>query len=98
MASSTHADVLVPEGLDVTLVAAPMARPGRGLIRARALRALETEVGVLRGNGTRTIVLIPNDDVLAAAEGFPRSQPGANIVEAARQQTITAFKDMQSGR
>ncbi len=96
VASSTHADVLVPEALDVALIAAPMARPGRGLIKARARRALDAEVARLQANGTRTLVLIPDASVLTAAEGFPRSSPaaGAEIVEAARRQTISAFRSL----
>lgn len=100
VASSTHADLLVPEALDVALIAAPMARPGRGPIRVRARRALETEAQRLRDNNTRTLILIPNDQVMAAAEGFPRSRPsaGAEIVEAARRQTVAAFNELQAGR
>lgn len=93
VASSTHAETLLPESHDIALIAAPMARPGRGPIRARARRALARETEALQTNGTRTIVLIPDSTVLAAAEGFPRSRPdaGADIIEAARKQTIAAF-------
>lgn len=100
VASSTHADILLPEDLDITLISAPMARPGGGPIRARARRTLDAEVEMLKRNGTRTIVVIPNDAVLSAAEGFPRQRPDAanDIVEAARQQTIAAFAERRPHR
>lgn len=95
VASSTHADVLVPEGLDIALISAPTAQPGGGPIRARARRKLDAEVRVLAETGTRTIVVTPDAAVLAAADGFPRRRPdaAAAIVEAARQQTVTAFAE-----
>ena len=94
VASSTHADTLVPEGHDIVLVSAPTARPGRGPVRARARRMLERETGDLRAAGSRPLVLVPDDDVMRAAEGFPRQRPDAatDIVEAARRQTVMAFK------
>ncbi len=93
VASSTHAEKLVSENLDVTLISAPAARAGGGPIRRRARRSLETETEALGQNSTRTIVVIPDDAVLAAADGFPRQRPAAaaDIVEAARLQTIAAF-------
>ncbi len=95
VASSTHADILVPESHDVVLISAPTAKPGGGPIRARARRMLETEAASLRADGSRTLVLVPDENVLAAAEGFPRRRPDAasDIVEAARQQTIEAFEN-----
>ncbi len=94
--SSTHADILVAERLDVVLISAPSARPGGGPIRARARRTLENEVGALRAAGSRTRVLVPDGRVLTAAEGFPRQRPdaAAAIVEAARVQTVAAFRDL----
>ena len=93
VASSTHADALVGEHLDVALISAPSARGGGGPLRARARRSLEREERLLRDSGVRTRVLVPDELVLAAAEGFPRRRPeaAADIVEAARQQTIAAF-------
>ncbi len=97
VASSTHADSLVPEALDIVLVSAPMARAGGGPIRARARRTLDDEVAQLHHNDTRTLVLSPDETVAAAAEGFPRRRPeqGAEIVEAARAQTIAAFATLR---
>ncbi|MEM9608464.1 MAG: patatin-like phospholipase family protein [Actinomycetota bacterium] len=93
--SSTHADALLPEQHDIALVAAPMTRPGGGPLRARARRRLDDEVAALRAAGTSTLVLTPDEDTLAAAEGFPRQRPeaGADIVAAARRQTVTAFRN-----
>lgn len=100
VASSTHADVLVPESLDVVLISAPSARDGGGPVRARARRSLASEERALRAGGARTLVLTPNDSVLAAADGFPRSNPGAavDIVEAARRQTVQAFAGVNPRR
>ena len=101
VASSTHADVLVPEAHDVVLIAAPMTRPGRGPIQTRARRRLAAEVRDLRASGhTRTLVLSPDEAVLRAAEGFPRQRPdaGVDIVAAARDQTISAFAALRAER
>lgn len=97
VASSTHAETLVPEAHDVVLISAPTARAGSGPIRARARRALSREAAALRSTGSRTLVLVPNDRVLAAAEGFPRRRPEAAgvIVEEARRQTVAAFAERQ---
>lgn len=98
VASSTHADTLASERLDVVLISAPSARPGGGPIRSRARRALRNEDESLRASGSRTRVLVPDGHVLAAAEGFPRRRPEAatDIFEAARRQTIAAFRDLPS--
>ncbi|MEM7271521.1 MAG: patatin-like phospholipase family protein [Actinomycetota bacterium] len=100
VASSTHADVVAAEGHDVVLIAAPMARPGRGPIRARARRTLDDEVRTIRAAGSRTLVLRPDAAALEAADGFPRTRPdaGSAIVEAARQQTIEAFRTVRERR
>jgi NTE family protein len=94
VASSTHADTLVGEQVDVALISAPSARSGGGPLRARARRSLEREDELLRASGALTRILVPSDEVLEAAEGFPRKRPeaAADIVEAARQQTIAAFR------
>lgn len=98
VASSTHADTLVPEGHEIALISAPSARPGGGPIRARARRMLEREASALRATGSRTLILTPNDVVMQAAEGFPRQRPEAahDIVEAARRQTTSAFASFLS--
>ncbi len=93
VASSTHAHLLVGEQLDVVLISAPSARSGIGPVRARARRSLQDETAALRAAGTRTVTLVPDAGVLQAAEGFPRKRPeaAADIVEAARRQTVAAF-------
>lgn len=98
VASSTHAHTLVPEHLDVVLISAPSARGGGGPLRARARRSLANEDESLRASGSRTRILIPDAHVLQVAEGFPRQRPhaAAEIVEAARRQTVAAFKDLRS--
>ena len=96
VASSTHAHTLVAEQLDVILISAPSARNGGGPLRARARRSLENENESLRAAGSQTRILIPDNHVLQAAEGFPRKRPqaAADIVEAARRQTVAAFNDL----
>ena len=95
VASTTHAHTLVSEQLDVILISAPSARNGGGPLRARARRSLASENESLRTAGSRTRIVVPDDDVLRAAEGFPRRRPhaAADIVEAARRQTVAAFRD-----
>ena len=98
VASSTHADTLVAEQLDVVLISAPSARSGGGPLRARARRSLRNEDELLRASGSRTRILVPDNHVLAAAEGFPRQrlEAAADIVEAARKQTVAAFRGIAS--
>ncbi len=93
VASSTHADLLVPEVHEVVLISAPMAREGGGPIRARARRTLVQEHDKLVNAGSRPLILTPDAEVLAAADGFPRRRPQAAtaIVDAAKRQTIDAF-------
>ena len=100
VASSTHADTLVGEQVDVALISAPSARSGGGPLRARARRSLENEDQLLRASGAQTRILVPSDEVLEAAEGFPRKRPeaAADIVEAARRQTVAAFRDVPPSR
>lgn len=100
VASATHADTLIPEAPGTVLISSPMTRPGRGPIRARARRQLAKETRALEAAGARTVVLEPDATVLAAAEGFPRANPGAGraIVDAARRQTIAAFADSHPSR
>ena len=99
VASSTHADTLVSECLDVALISAPTARAGGGPIRARARRTLDAERRSLEEAGTRTLVVVPDETVLEAAVGFPRRSGAAiEIVDAARRQTVAAFDRWSSAR
>ena len=93
VASATHADLLTAERHGMVLISSPMTRPGRGLVRARARRQLTREVRSLRDVGSQTVVVAPDEHIMAIADGFPRTNPnaGADIVEAARDQTIAAL-------
>jgi predicted acylesterase/phospholipase RssA len=93
VASATHADLLVPRSLDRVLISSPMTRPGRGLVRSRARRQLAAEVEALRRSGAHTVVVSPDEAVMALAEGFPRTNrdAGPRIVAAARRQTLEAL-------
>lgn len=94
VASATHADLLVPFALDTVLVASPMTRPGRGLVRRRARRQLRVEVARLAAAGTSVVVVEPDEAIMAVADGYPRHTPdaGPRIVEAARRQTVEAVE------
>lgn len=93
VASSTHANLLVDQGFDHVVIAAPMARPGWGPVKIRARRKLRNDRAALEAAGASTVTLIPDEGVLADAEGFPRTNPdaGAAIVDAARRQTVAAI-------
>ncbi len=93
VASATHAHLLADERHGMVLISSPMTRPGRGLVRARARRQLDREVRHLAETGTQTIVVSPDERVMAIADGFPRTNPGAGpaIVAAARDQTVAAL-------
>lgn len=92
-ASSTHADLLAEDGGEVAVVSSPMTRPGNGPVRRRARRQLAAEVARLRDAGVRTLVLEPDAEVMAIADGFPRSNPeaGQAIADKARTMTVAAF-------
>ncbi len=94
VASATHADLLAPSTFDTVLVASPMTRPGRGLIRRRARRQLRAEVEQLAATGSTVVVVEPDEAIMAVADGYPRHAPdaGPRIVEAARQQTVEAIE------
>lgn len=91
--SATHADLLLGQGISTALVSSPMTRPGGGPIKRRARRQLRQELGRLNRAGIRTVVVEPDEEIMAVAEGFPRQNPeaGPAVVAAARAQTIEAF-------
>lgn len=106
VASATHAELAVESpstvggngaapdrGPSVVVISSPMTRPGRGVVRSRARRQLAIEIAAVRRSGAATVVLEPNDEIVALAAGYPRSNPAAGpaIVAAARAQTITAL-------
>jgi len=94
VASATHADLLTPSTFDTVLVASPMTRPGRGLVRRRARRQLRAEVEQLTATGSTVLVVEPDEAIMAVADGYPRHAPdaGPRIVEAAKQQTVEAIE------
>ncbi len=94
VASATHADLLTSSAPDTVLVASPMTRPGRGLVRRRARRQLRTEVQQLTAAGSTVVVVEPDEAIMAVAEGYPRHAPdaGPRIVAAAKQQTVEAIE------
>ena len=94
VASATHADLLAPSAFDTVLVASPMTRPGRGLVRRRARRQLRNEVERLADAGSNVLVVEPDEAIMAVADGYPRHAPdaGPRIVEAAKRQTVEAIE------
>lgn len=100
VASATHAASLADQGLDLVLVSLPMARPGAGLNRHRARRQLVAERAVLSKAAVHTLVLTPTRAILGLADGYPRRRPeaGADIVDAARAQTVAAFASLDARR
>ncbi|MEL7155514.1 MAG: patatin-like phospholipase family protein [Actinomycetota bacterium] len=93
VASATNAELLVPLALALVLIASPMTRPGGGPVKRRARRHLQRERTRLEDAGTRTVVVEPDADFMAQAEGFPRERPevGPQLVATARKQTIEAL-------
>lgn len=75
--SSTHADLLVGSGVDMAIVAAPMAKPSRRLFARQARRQLASEVSSLERVGITAVVVEPSAAAMEAARGFPRRRPEA---------------------
>lgn len=94
VASSTHADLLRDEAHELTVVSAPMARPGGGLMRVWARYHLAAELERLRRAGRETLVFTPDARVVDAAQGYPydRRDTRDAIVEAARRQVLEAVR------
>ena len=104
VASATHADLLESDS-DTVIVSSPMTRPPapgkrRGPVRRRAQRQLDREVAVLRSMGTKVVVLTPDQAVMTAADGYPRSNPGAGAatVAAASRQATRLIKEQLTAR
>ncbi|MEM7322133.1 MAG: patatin-like phospholipase family protein [Actinomycetota bacterium] len=94
VASATHAHLLADHGLDLVIVSSPMTRPGRGPVKLRARRQLKAEVSTLTRNGTRVVVVEPDEAIMTVADGFPRQNPerGSDIIDAARAMTVEALQ------
>lgn len=73
-----------------------MSRAGGGWVRARARRRLGSELASLHAAGCRTIVLVPDDAVIRAADGYPnrRREARYDIGTAARQQTLGVLREL----
>ncbi len=99
VASATHAGLFADHDLDVAVIASPMTRPGRGLIRERARRQLDQEKRLLERTGTKVIVVEPNGDIVARAAGFPRKSPevAIDIVSEVRAEVAQLLNDAGSG-
>lgn len=100
IASGTHADILSGDAHDLVIVSAPLSRTGHGWLRSRARRQLRTEIASLHRAGCQTLILIPDNQVLLAAQGYPRRRRElrSTIVDAARRQTVNAVRQFTSGR
>ncbi|RZV43605.1 MAG: hypothetical protein EX269_12950 [Acidimicrobiales bacterium] len=97
--SATNADLLVGEGHDIVAISSPMTRPGRGVIRARARRQLDREVGQLCETGSRVIIVEPDETVMEKAQGFPRTNAsaGPEIVKRVAELTATRLTGSERG-
>lgn len=89
VASASQAHLLKDEPLDLVVVSSPMTRPGRGPVKVRARWQLANEVAQLRRTGVRVAVVEPDDEVMAAAEGFPRENRPAGPVIAGLARSMT---------
>lgn len=75
--SSTHADLLLTEGMDRVVVSAPMSRPGGGVFARNAKRQLGYETSMLRAAGVDVVVIEPGIELAQIARGYPRRRPEA---------------------
>lgn len=91
--SATHGHLLDGSDFDLVVISSPMTRPGRGPVKLRSRRQLAGEVDTLRAAGARVVVIEPNEHIMQAAAGFPRSNPGAgrSIVASAAKLTIATL-------
>lgn len=97
VASATHADLVASSFSDLVVVSSPMSRPGgRAVIRRRARRQLDDELEPLRGADVTTVVVEPDADTVALAEGYPRTnqEAGPQLVAAARRATHVALDSL----
>ncbi len=103
VASATHADLLV-DGTRRTpsrvVISSPMTRPGRGVVRTRARRQLVAEVAALHDKGASVVVLEPDAEIVALADGFPRTngEAGPTIVAEVANRTAESLERTMSGR
>ncbi|MEM9612384.1 MAG: patatin-like phospholipase family protein [Actinomycetota bacterium] len=93
VASATHLDLFTPLSPELVVIASPMTRPGRGPVKARARRQLAAERARLDAAGIRTVLIEPDAELVALADGYPRHRPDAGpaVVAAARALTEAAL-------
>jgi NTE family protein len=96
--SPTNADVLVGAGRPVrgighVLLVAPMSRHPTWIMRTFANRRLRQELAMLVDAGLRVTVVVPDDEVAAHLDGFPRRDPAAipEVVAGGRRAVIEAL-------
>lgn len=96
VASATHLDLFTPLAPDLVVIASPMTRPGRGPVKWRARRQLAKQRARLDAAGIRTVLIEPDAELVALADGYPRHRPdaGPTVVAAARALTESALADV----
>ncbi len=75
--SPTHADLALEDPCEVVLISSPMTRPSRRFLARHARKRLAAEVRRLRDDDRRVVVVEPTHELMEAAAGFPRRNPGA---------------------
>lgn len=96
--SPTNADVLVLDGRPVhgirkILVVAPMSRHPTWVMRTFANRRLRQELALLEQAGLSVTTIVPDDEVAAHLDGFPRRDPAAipEVVAGGRRAVLDAL-------
>ena len=91
--SSTHADLLIGQGVDRVIISAPMSRPSGRLFARNARKRLAEEVDRLSHAGIETVVVEPPPGFAEAARGYPRRRPEAApaITQGAVEATLLAL-------
>lgn len=97
--SPTHAHLAAENDPDLVVIASPMTRPGRRFTSGHARSTLRGEVDQLREAGIRVVVVEPDEEIGALADGFPR-RTGSNapaIHDGARALTRAALAGVLAG-
>lgn len=75
--SSTHADLVISQGLERVVVSAPMSRSTGGVFARNAKRQLDHEVSELRAAGIDVLAIEPGPEITEISRGYPRRRPEA---------------------
>lgn len=94
--SSTHADLLLSEGVERAIVSAPMSRPSGGLFSRNARRQLAAELESLRAGGVEVLAVQPSSEISNLARGYPRRRPEAAIDIAGHAEAVTRLAVLAS--